>query len=160
MRTTPLSIASRAWLTLCFIVFTAGSGWAANSPVYKCFDKNLGLVYTDEPCKDGERLNIRAGDADPTAVARLERQADALDQSADQRIADQRRSAAAGELTSQFPSQPFDQGGTYDNLPLYMGDYGFLSYPGMHRRPMRPRKPSLRHVRHFAPRPPFVVPRR
>jgi hypothetical protein len=40
-------------------------------------DKNLGVLYTDEPCKEGEQLNVRAGDADPAAVARLERQRDA-----------------------------------------------------------------------------------
>jgi hypothetical protein len=50
---------------------------AAKTPIYKCLDKNLGLLYTDEPCKDGEQLNIRAGDADSAAVARPERQRDA-----------------------------------------------------------------------------------
>jgi hypothetical protein len=68
-----------------------GSSVAATTPIYKCVDAHLGLLYTDEPCKDGEAMNIRAGDADPAAVARLDRERDALDKSAAQRIAAQRR---------------------------------------------------------------------
>ena len=90
-----------ACLTCCLVVLTDG-GWAATPPIYKCLDKNLGLLYTDEPCKEGEQLNIRPGDADPAAVARLERQRDALDQSASQRIADLRRAATEGEHASRL----------------------------------------------------------
>jgi hypothetical protein len=154
----PLSIADRAWLALCLIVFTVGSGWAAPAPIYKCFDKNLSLVYTDEPCKDGEQLDVRAGEADPAAVARLDRQRDALDQSAAQRLADQRRAAAAEELTSRLQYEPADQRADY--MPAYSGGYGFWPYPLMHRHPLRHRESRLHHMRHFAPRPPFVVPRR
>jgi hypothetical protein len=160
MTANPLGIAGRACLALCLIVFTAGSGWAGAAPIYKCFDKNLGLVYTDEPCRDGERLNVRAGDADPAAVAWLERQRDALDQSAAQRLADQRRTATAGDLTSRLQYDAVDQRGSYDYEPAYITDYGFLPYPFMHRHPMRPRQPRLHHMRHFAPPPPYVVPRR
>lgn len=155
-----LKIAGEACLALCFTGFMAGSGWAATTSVYKCVDRNLGLVYTDEPCKDGERLDIRSGDADPAAVARLERQGDALEQSADQRIADQRRAAAAGGLASPLPYGPVEQGGGYDNAPAYLGYYGLLAYPVMHRHPLRPRQPRRHPVRHFAPHPPYSVPRR
>lgn len=155
-----LRIAQRACHALCFIVFTAGSAWAATVPIYKCFDRNLSLIYTDVPCKDGERLDVRAGDADPAAVAWLERQSDALEQSADQRIADQqRRSAAVGEVTSPLEYEPVDQGGAYDNGPAYVDGYGFTSYPDMHRHRMRRRQPRLHHMRHFAPRPPHTAPR-
>ena len=58
-------LAAGACFALGLLVLPASSGWAATTPIYKCFDKNLGLLYTDEPCKDGEQLNIRAGDADP-----------------------------------------------------------------------------------------------
>lgn len=159
----PLSIAGRACLAFCLILSTTGSGWAATAPIYKCFDKNLGLVYTDKPCRDGERLDVRAGDADPAAVAWLDRQRGALDQSAAQRLADQRRSAAAEELMSRPPYEPVAQSGSYDYVPAYLADYGFSSYPFMHRHPMRVQQPRLRHMhhnRHFAPHPPFVVPRR
>src|ERR1700704_1636095 len=96
-----------ACLACCLVVVTAAS-WAATTPIYKCLDKNLGLLYTDQPCKEGEQLNIRPGDADPAAVARLEPQRDALDQSASQRIADLRRPAADGASASRLRYEPLE----------------------------------------------------
>lgn len=155
-----LRIAGNACLALCLAGLMVGRGWAATAPIYKCLDKNLGLVYTDEACKDGEQLDIRAGEADPAAVARLERQSEALDQSADLRLADQRRATAAGGLAPPFPYEAVDQGRAYDNAPGYIGYYGLLAYPGMHHHPTRPRQPRLHRFRHFAPSPPYRVPRR
>jgi hypothetical protein len=140
-------------------VLTASSGWAATTPIYKCFDKNLGLLYTDEPCKDGEQLNIRAGDADAAAVARLERQRDALDQSAAQRMADQRRAAAEGNGASRLRYEPVEDRESSDYGPAYDSDYGFLSYPVMRHHPVRSRHPKLHHMRHIAPPAPHLVPR-
>jgi hypothetical protein len=153
------SLAGGACLALCLLVLTASGGWAATAPIYKCFDKNLGLLYTDEPCKDGEQLNIRAGDADPGAVARLERQRDALDQSAAQRMADQRRAAAEGGGASRFLYEPAEERESSDYGPAYVSDSGFVSYPFTHHHPMRPRHSKPHHMRHFAPPPPHVVPR-
>lgn len=153
-----LSVVRGACLTCCLVVLTGGS-WAATTPIYKCLDKNLGLLYTDEPCKEGEQLDIRAGDADPAAVARLERQRDALDQSASQRIADLRRTPAEGEPASRLQYEPLDQRGSYDYGPAYVSDYGILAHRIVHHQAMRPRKPELR-TRHFAPPPPYFVPRR
>ena len=153
----PFLGAGIACLALCLILFTCGS-WAATTPIYKCFDKNLSVVYTDEPCRDGERLDVRAGDADPAAVAWLERQRDALDQSAAQRIADLRRIPAVEQLAPPLQYAPVDQFGPYEYAP-YFADYGFWSYPFVGRPPMRFRKPALHHMRHFAPPPPHVVPR-
>ena len=73
----------------------------ANTPIYKCFDKHLALVYTDLPCKDGELLDLRPGDADPAAVAGLERERERLSLSAAQRIADERRAALQRELADR-----------------------------------------------------------
>lgn len=145
----------QACLACCLVVLTGGS-WAATTPIYKCFDKNLGVLYTDEPCKEGERLNIRPGDADPAAVARLERQRDLLDQSASQRIADQRRAAAGGGDASRLRHEPLDERGSEDYGPAYVSDYGIVSRRVMHHRAMGPR-PTPR-VRHFAPPPPYFVP--
>src|SRR5690242_875530 len=136
----------------------AGGASAATTPIYKCFDKNLGLLYTDEPCKEGERLNIRAGEADPAAVARLERQRDALDQSAAQRIADLRRPSVEGQSASQLPYEPPDQHASYDYGSGYVSDYGTLAQRVRHRRAQEPRPEQ--HTRHFAPPPPYFVPRR
>jgi hypothetical protein len=144
-------------LGFCLVALTA-SGWAATTPIYRCLDRNLGLLYTDEPCKDGEQLNIRPGDADPAAVARLEHQRDALDQSASQRLADLRRPAAEGEGSSQSPYEPVDERGSQFG-PAYVSGYGIVAYPFMHRHPMRPSRTRLHHVRQFAPKPPYKVPR-
>jgi hypothetical protein len=153
------SLAGGACLALCLLVLTASGGRAATAPIYKCFDKNLGLLYTDEPCKDGEQLNIRAGDADSAAVARLERQRDALDQSAAQRIADQRRAAAEGGDLSRLRYEPAEERESSDYGPAYDSDYGFVSYRFRHHHPVRPRHPKPHHMRHVAPPPPHLVPR-
>lgn len=147
-----------ACLACCLVVLTTGS-WAATAPIYKCLDKDLGLLYTDEPCKEGEQLNIRPGDADPAAVARLERQRDALDQSASQRIADLRRAATEGEAVPRLRYEALDERRSYDYGSAYVADYGIVSRRSMHRHAMRPREPKPL-MRHFAPPPPYFVPRR
>jgi hypothetical protein len=108
------------------VLLAVGSA-PASTPIYKCFDKNLALVYTDEPCKDGERVDIRAGDADPAAVARVERARDALDASVAQRIADQRRAALERSLAAQYAMGSAPIAYDYAAAPPY--DYGFFAYP-------------------------------
>ena len=61
----------------------------ADTPIYKCKDAHGGLLYTDTPCKGGERLNLRSGVADPAAILRLERAHAALDVLAAKRRADE-----------------------------------------------------------------------
>lgn len=58
--------------------------------VYKCFDRSLGVLYTDQPCR-GEQIDIEAGKADPGALAELQREREALSRAMAQRIADNRR---------------------------------------------------------------------
>jgi hypothetical protein len=138
-------------------VLLVGSSWATTTPIYKCLDKNLGLLYTDEPCKDGEPLNIRAGDADPGAVARLERERNALDQSFAQRLADDRRDAALVERATGIGYEPTEERGSDDYGPAYGFGYGFKAGPFIHHHPKRPRQVKSHHVRHFAPHPPFML---
>jgi hypothetical protein len=146
-------------LVLGLALLAPGSSSVAATQIYKCLDKNLGLLYTDEPCKDGELLNIRAGDADPAAVARLERARDALDQSAAQRIADERRAAAQRDLGAWYTTQ--DEPSAYDymaaNTPY---DYGVTWwFPGFAKpHPPRSRPPPQR--RRMALMPPSMEPRR
>ena len=89
----------------------------AGTPIYKCFDRKSDVVYTDQPCKDGALLDVRAGDADPAAVARLERARDSLDQSAAERIRDLRLMAVQPAFGYPGPSgqgspdySPYDYG--------------------------------------------------
>lgn len=120
---------------------------AANAPIYKCFDNHLNLVYTDLPCKDGERLDIRAGDADPAAVARLERSLDQLDESAAQRLRDERRVAEERALAPSFPEAGAPQAATEsaDYGYGYGYGYGYWAYP--YNRPFKHPRPHKPHVR-------------
>jgi hypothetical protein len=47
------------------------------------------LIYTDTPCKGGERPNLKLGVADPAAMLRLERAQGVLDELAATRRADE-----------------------------------------------------------------------
>ena len=109
---------------------------AATTPIYKCLDRNLGVLYTDLPCKDGERMDLRAGDADPAAMARLERERDALDRNAAQRIADDHR-AALQRNYAQGPAYGVDYGDAgYADAGAYApyGGYGYLAFAPAHRQ--------------------------
>jgi len=148
-----------ALLLSCVVLFAPHSGSAA-TPIYKCLDKNLGLLYTDQPCKDGELMNIRAGDADPNAVARLERARDALDQRAAQRIADQQRAAEQRDLAALYMGG--DERYAEDSPAAYTPyDYGVIGGgPGIRpHHPLRARPRKLLVPRHFSPRQPHMVPR-
>jgi hypothetical protein len=150
------SAAGAGCLALCLVVL-GGSSWAATTPIYKCLDRNLALVYTDLPCKDGERLDIRPGDADPAAVALLKREREELDQSISQRVAEQRRTMLDGGDASLPGYQPEEGAATPDDGSAYASGYGLMSFPRHH--PTHHRKPKLQHPLRFAPRPPYAVPR-
>lgn len=152
---------ARASIVLCALFFLVEPAWPANTPIYKCFDKNLGLLYTDLPCKDGEQLDLRPGDADPASVARLERERDQLNQSAAQRIVDERRAVAQRDLAYAMPGEAiYDRGAPdYSDSSLAYG-YPLLGYPVFpHPRPRRPHLPRVAEPPRFAPNPPFTVPR-
>ena len=149
-----------ACLALCLVVLLVGHGWAATTPIYKCLDKNLGLLYTDQPCKEGEQLDVRAGDPDPAAIARLDRERDALDQSAAQRIADDSRYAFLAGREMGMGYGPPDEGGPYDDGSAYVSGFGFVSNPFLLHHPKKPRHPKSHPVPPFAPHPPLMAPRR
>jgi hypothetical protein len=143
-----------AALALGLIALACGSAAAATAPIYKCLDRNLGLVYTDVPCKDGERMDLRAGDADPVAVARLERERDALDRSAAQRIADERHAAlqriySPPDYAPYYDAAPYAEAAEY--FPYW---YGVLAYAPVARQ----RAASARNDRRSARQ--SVVPNR
>ena len=123
---------------------------AAPAPIYKCLDRNLGVSYTDIPCKDGERLDIRAGDPDPAAIAALARERDAVDRSAAQRIADERRAMLQRRYFDPGPGYWAPEGATYVEAPLYAPyDYVYgYGYPyGGAWTPERRRTPDARNDR-------------
>jgi hypothetical protein len=140
---------------------------AATAPIYKCLGNNLGMIYTDQPCKGGERLDVHAGDPDPVAVARLQGARDQLDRSAAARLVEERRAATQRELAAWARRQRGEDriaaDASEDTAALSPYDYSLPYYSGlapMHaRHPSRPHPPRAAAPRHFAPTPPYVVPR-
>jgi hypothetical protein len=97
-----------SWLTaaLATAVLTGTpAATAAVTTVYKCFDRNLAVVYTDQPCR-GEQLDIEAGSADPAALAELARERQALSRAVEQRIADNRRLPSAVGAPDYYAGPP------------------------------------------------------
>jgi len=155
-----LTWAGCARLALYAGVLWAGSALAATTPIYKCLDQNRQVLYTDERCRNGAELDVRAGDADPAAVARLDRARDALDQSAARRIAALDRPAVFAERSPRDESAAPDMTGTYAEGPGYGPVYGFVPQSFRHRHPLRHRPSEPKHVRSFVPQPPHIAVRR
>jgi hypothetical protein len=159
MNTRTFTLAERGLIGLAGVLFCAGAAQAANATIYKCFDKHLALVYTDVPCKDGEQLDLRAGDADPAAVARLDRERELLSLAAAQRIVDERNAALQRDLADR--SRPVM---VEPNAPDASADYGYgYGYPVLaytpKARPHRQRTSRSSELHRFAPPPPYPVPR-
>lgn len=136
---------------------------AATAPIYKCLGNDLGLVYTDQPCKGGERVDVHAGEPDPAAVARLQGARDQLDRSAAARLVEERRAATQRDLAARARRQrEEDRIAADDSAALSPYDYSLPYYSGLAPRPARhprPHPPPAAAPRHFAPTPPYVVPR-
>src|SRR2546422_8012181 len=145
------------------LVVAVASATAADTAIYKCFDNHLGLVYTDLPCKDGQKLDIRAGDADPAAVARLERPRDQLDQSTAQRIVDERRATERSALVNPIRREDEEGRSIAEPVAVYPPfDYGYTYLPFLpdaRTRPPRARANKSFEPPRFAPHPPYFVPR-
>jgi len=142
-------------LALLASIFCGDAAQAANTIVYRCLDVHLDVVYTDLPCKDGQAFDTRAGEADPAALARLEKLRDALDQSTVQRLSVD-RFVAQGVSVAPMRPQP---------EPEDVSDYGgYYTYPVAGYAPVRPHPPRPRPhrpsgARGGAPAPPYIVPR-
>jgi len=115
-----------ALLATCIAVFVAGNAWAGSTMVYKCFDRNQGVLYTDEPCR-GEQMNVQVTDANPVAVAELQRERDALARSTAQRLADSRRAALDNAYAAQYAYPPVEDAGAYADAGAYF-PYGYGTY--------------------------------
>jgi hypothetical protein len=118
-----------SWASACALALAMGSANAAVTTVYKCFDRNLDVVYTDQPCR-GEQLRIEGGSTDPVAVAELQREREAVARAAAQRVAELRRVdvtpqyAYGGGLPPQLPMPDYGYGG-YGNDGYYPLGYGY-----------------------------------
>lgn len=140
---------------------------AAPATIYKCVDRHVGLVYTDQPCKGGEPLDIHPGEADPGATARLARDREALDRGAAARIEELRRDVARTELAA-LTRQRREQdraASVADPGPAYATDNGpwYPAFLPAHRwhspRPNHRHSPRASAEHRDVPSAPFLVPR-
>jgi hypothetical protein len=142
----------------------SGNALSATTTVYKCFDRSLTVLYSDEPCS-GERMNVKTTDADPAALVELQHERDALARSTAQRIADSRRAAVErASAPFVYPAEEdlgaYGGGGAY--YPAY-APYGYAGVPGS--RPKRFRAAAAGAVKspmkpRVAPIPPRMAPHR
>lgn len=147
---------ARRVLTLALIALSAPV-FAASTTVYKCFDSHLSLVYTDSPCKQGERIDIETGEVDLAAVSRLERARDMLDRAAAERLSDERRAAALGDVAAMMRYRTDDDRFTADYPVAAMLDYAYpIFFPFQTPRFARPRAPRHAQVHGLAPDAPFL----
>jgi hypothetical protein len=155
-----------AVIAVAILIFAIDTAGAATAPIYKCVGKDLGLIYTDQPCKGGEQLEIHAGDVDPAAVARLQGARDMLDRGAAARLAEEQRAAAQKALAAMARRQQDEERSATDaaySAALSPYDQPLSWYPGtgqMHRphpHPPHPHAPRSTASHSFAPNPPFVV---
>jgi hypothetical protein len=141
-----------------------GTSGAASAPIYKCTGTDRSLVYTDQPCKGGEILDVHPGEVDRDAVARLQVARDMLDRGAAARIAAEQRDAelrafaAVGQRQRDEDRAAMEADASISPYDSYAGFW----YPGTGqvRRPHPPHERPPRPTPHgVAPKPPFVVPR-
>jgi hypothetical protein len=147
-----------ALIALGTLGLAAPSALATTTTIYKCLDRHLSVVYTDSPCKEGERMDIDAGDADPVAVSKLDHARDMLDRAAAERIADERHAALERDLAAMTRRQPEEERGASDYAaPLASYDPVYSLYPTLRQRSMRPRMARHAGLRRFTPNPPYHV---
>jgi hypothetical protein len=138
-----------AWIALC----APARGEA--QAVFRCIDPNGGVLYTDEPCKGGAKLDIPEGKPDPAAIDRLRREQQAFDQrqaaraAAAERDADRqfamRQDALAYPGVAALAVAPDYPYGSY-----YWGG-GWPVYVPPNLRPPRPRSPRPAGAPSFVP---------
>lgn len=145
------------------VSFSIHPAQAATTTVYRCLDAHLNVVYTDVKCKEGESFDIQTSEADPAALARLDRQRDALDRSADERLRAERLAAAQRYVPVPMASESgTDDGPGYGGYYTYpVAGYGPTFQQDFRHHPLRPKVDHREvHRRGGAPPPPYVVPRR
>jgi hypothetical protein len=125
-----LRAAPGAVLAILAGLMASGPALAAGTTVYKCIDKGMGVLYTDEPCA-GEQINIPPGNVDPAALALLQRERDALARATAQRLADYRRASIDRASPPQPLYAPFDESRLYPDVAGYAPylPYGYEFVP-------------------------------
>jgi len=131
----------------CLLALASGSGNAAVTTVYKCFDRSLGVLYTDQPCR-GEQLAIEGGSVDPVAIAELHREREALSRAVAQRVADNRRAVLDRDYAPTFVYAGPQGDGNETYYPAYSpAPYATYAPYATDRRPRPDARPNVRRER-------------
>lgn len=138
-------------------------GAAAAQSIFRCDDGKGGVLYADVPCRDGAKVDVRAGKADPAAIERLRRDEkafaerhaarEARAQADAQAARDSRDARARAERQAELDRQQSE----YVGYPGYAwgGYYPWTPVPP--RPPLRPDPPPASG---FVPATPAKIPSR
>jgi hypothetical protein len=156
----PIRITRQTVVATVLSLFIVGNAAAKSVSVNKCVGPDRQVLYTDQPCKGAERLEVEAGNANPAATATLARYQDALDQGTAQLLAREARDrSGSGALTLIAPpvSQPFQYDSANPSDPYYVDGFPWGASPPFLAK-QRPRyvRPRVVEPRRFLPVPPPV----
>lgn len=138
----------------------AGPASAADAAVYKCTQAGGTVLYSDIPCKGGTVVDVRSGEADPGAIARLEHDRAEFDRNMiTRRAVDEaaaiRREALNAQLRQAEAARQMAEAAA-DTSPQYYGPvYGFVA-PRV-KRHAHPRK-TVHAPRRSVPASPVPLP--
>jgi hypothetical protein len=141
-------------LTTCTIVFaTLAFARTADAEVYKCTEAGGKVLYADVPCRGGSVVDVRAGSADPAAIARLERQGAEFDRNMIARRAADEASAIQREaLNAQLRQAEAAQRASEAAADMQTQYYGPAYFVAPRVKPPRSHRHSHAHQAPRAPR--------
>ena len=142
-------------------------GHAAAQTIYRCDDGKGGVLYVDAPCKDGAKVDMLPGKADPAAIERLKRDQKAFDERQavrDARVQADAQAAREARRLREHQASASEPEPVYGYPPWAWGGYSL----GPPVPPVRPRPPRPEPIPSFVPAkpgfsqpsPPLAAPRR
>ena len=133
-------------------------GAAVAQTIYRCDDGHGGVLYADAPCKDGAKVDVLPGKADPAAIERLTREQQAFDERQAVRDAKSRAEVdAAREERRVWVRRPLesDPQATYGGYPGYAWG-GYWPWPPVPPRPPHPPRPEPTSTSSYVPSRPVL----
>lgn len=115
-----------------FSIVVAAYASTAGAAVYKCTEPGGQVLYSDIPCKGGAVVDVRAGEADPGAIDRLERERVEFERNMSlRRAADEaaaiRREALNAQLREAEAAQRMAEAAANSAPQYYVPAFGFVA---------------------------------
>jgi hypothetical protein len=140
------------------------ASFSVDAAVYRCRDTAGNVMYSDAACDGGSVVPIVESRADPVAIERLRREAEAFERRQARREAIALEEARTHERRAASEAQRVEQEPVY--YPgYYYGGYGGYGGYGRHSLPRSGFKPPIasppsRHAPHVPANLPMPLPRR